>query len=433
MAKSVYVGMSADLVHPGHLNILKEAAKHGEVTVGLLTDAAIASYKRLPYMDFDQRLAVIDALQYVTRVVPQETLDYVPNLRKYQPDIVVHGDDWREGVQRETRERVIATLAEWGGQLVEVPYTAGISSTKLNQALKEVGTTPEIRRGTLRRLIAAKPVVRLMEAHSGLSALIVEHAHAMRNGRRVEFDGMWGSSLTDSTSKGKPDIEAVDVSSRLLTLNEMIEVTTKPIVYDGDTGGLAEHLVFTVKSLERLGVSAIIIEDKTGLKKNSLFGNDVSQTQEDIDSFSTKIAAAKAAQVGDDFMVIARIESLILEKGMDDALTRARAFIDAGADGIMIHSRRKTPDEILEFCDHYGRFATRKPLVVVPTSFNQITEDELGEAGCNVVIHANQLLRSAYPAMMETARSILMNNRSYEADSQMMSIAEVLELIPGTK
>jgi len=433
MKKTVYVGMSADLIHPGHLNILREAAKLGDVTVGLLTDAAIASYKRLPYMAFEQRREVIDALQYVSQVVPQETLDYAPNLRQYRPDIVVHGDDWREGVQRETRQRVINTLAEWDGELVEVPYTPGISSTKLNHALKELGTTPDLRRATLRRLIASKPVVRLMEAHNGLSALIVEHASVIRDGRKVEFDGMWGSSLTDSTIKGKPDIEAVDVSSRLLTLNEMIEVTTKPIIYDGDTGGLAEHLVFTVKSLERLGVSSIIIEDKTGLKKNSLFGNDVTQTQDDIDSFSAKIASAKAAQVTDDFMVIARIESLILEKGMEDALTRAKAFIDAGADGIMIHSRRKTPDEILEFCDKYGRFTNRKPLVVVPTSFNKITEHDLGEAGCNIVIHANQLLRSAYPAMMETAKSILQHNRSFEADSNMMSIAEILELIPGTK
>ncbi len=432
--KSVYVGMSADLVHPGHLNVIKHAASLGEVTVGLLTDAAIASYKRVPYMSFDQRREVVENLKGVHRVVAQETLDYVPNLEKLRPDIVVHGDDWRNGVQRETRSRVINVLSQWGGELVEVPYTEGISSTALQKALREVGTTPDIRRGRLRRLMQVKPLLRFLDLHNALSGLIIENTVvSMPNGTKREFDGMWGSSLTDSTAKGKPDIEAVDVSARMTTLNEVLEVTTKPIIYDGDTGGQPEHFVFTVRTLERLGVSAVIIEDKTGLKKNSLFGNEVEQTQAEIPVFCEKIRMGKAAQATDDFMIIARIESLILDKGLSDAMERAKAYLEAGADGIMIHSRRSSPDEIFAFCDQYAVLPNRKPLVVVPSSFNVVTEDELVQHGVNIVIYANHLLRSAYPAMVNTARSILTNQRSAECDAQLMPIKDILELIPGTR
>lgn len=434
MKKSVYVGMSADLIHPGHLNILRRAAELGEVTIGLLTDVAIASYKRVPYMTFDQRRDVVENIKGVSRVVPQETLDYVPNLQALRPHYVVHGDDWREGVQRETRQRVIDTLAEWGGELIEVPYTAGISSTALQNALKEVGTTPDIRRSRLRRLLQVKPMVRFLDLHNALSALIIENTEVtMPDGTKREFDGMWGSSLTDSTAKGKPDTEAVDVSARMTTLNEVIEVTTKPILYDGDTGGQPEHFVFTVRTLERLGVSAVIIEDKTGLKKNSLFGTDVDQTQAEIPSFCEKIRMGKKAQATDDFMIIARIESLILDKGVDDAMERAQAYLEAGADGIMIHSRRKSPDEIFEFCDRYAQLPNRKTLVAVPSSYNTVTEDELVARGVNVVIYANHLLRSAYPAMVNTAKSILLHQRSAECDAQLLPIKDILELIPGTK
>src|SRR5690554_2124549 len=433
MEKVVYVGMSADLVHPGHLNILKEAAKHGEVVVGLLTDAAIASYKRIPYMEFEQRKIVIENIKGVSQVVPQETLDYVPNLRKYKPDYVVHGDDWKEGVQRQTRAKVIEALAEWGGELIEIPYTQGISSTQLNKALKEIGTTPELRLKSLRRMLQVKPLLRFLDTHNALSGLIIEHAVIdTPNGQR-QFDGMWGSSLTDSTAKGKPDTEAVDVSARMTTLNEVLEVTTKPIIYDADTGGQPEHFAFTVKTLERLGVSAAIIEDKTGLKKNSLFGTDVPQTQDSIENFCHKIKVGKAAQATDDFMIVARIESLILGRGIDDAIERAEAFLNAGADAIMIHSREKTPDEVFEFCRRYNDIPNRKPLVAVPSSYNSITEDELQAAGVNIVIYANQLLRSAYPAMVDTAKSILTHQRSKECDAQMLPIKDILELIPGTK
>ncbi len=432
-SKIVYVGMSADLIHPGHLNIINEARKLGEVVVGLLTDEAIASYKRLPTLTFEQRKVVVENIKGVSRVVPQHTLDYVPNLRELRPDYVVHGDDWRTGVQKATRERVIEVLKEWGGQLVEVPYTPGISSTVLNQSLKEIGTTPEVRMKRLQRLIDAKRIVRLIEVHNGLTGLIAEKVSVDVDGMRREFDGMWASSLTDSTAKGKPDIEAVDLTSRVTTLNEILEVTTKPIVFDGDTGGKPEHFVFTVKTLERMGISAVIIEDKIGLKKNSLFGTEVEQEQDTIESFCGKITAGKRARVTDDFMIIARIESLILNQGMDDALRRANAYVDAGADGIMIHSRKKDPAEIFEFCAEYRRFDRRVPLIVVPSTFNHVTEDELADAGVNVVIYANHLLRSAYPAMVRTAETILRHGRSLEADPYMMSIKEILELIPGGK
>lgn len=433
MTKKVYLGMSADLVHPGHLNIIKRAADLGEVTVGLLTDKAIASYKRVPFMTFEQRKAVIENIKGVDHVIAQETLDYVPNLEALKPDVVVHGDDWQTGVQQKTRQRVIDCLSQWGGELVEVPYTKGISSTQLHQTMKEIGTTPEVRLKSLRRLLDAKPLVRFLDIHNALSGLIIENTRVDTADGPREFDGMWGSSLTDSTAKGKPDIEAVDVTSRMSTLNEVLEVTTKPIIYDGDTGGKTEHFVFTVKTLERLGVSAVIIEDKTGLKKNSLFGTEVAQTQDSIENFCHKIRAGKAAQATRDFMIIARIESLILDQGVDDAIARAQAYLDAGADGIMIHSRQKTPDEIFEFCDRYNRLDNRKALVAVPSSYNQVYEHELQEKGVNVVIYANQLLRSAYPAMMNTASSILTHGRSAEVDDNMMPIKQILELIPGGK
>lgn len=430
--KKVYLAMSADLIHPGHLNILNTAKKFGEVTVGVLTDEAIASYKRLPYMNYEQRSEIINNIKGVKDVIPQATLDYTDNLKMIRPDYVVHGDDWKEGVQKDTRQMVLNTIAEWGGELIEVPYTEGISSTNLHNALKSVGTTPQRRLKSLRRLLHAKSLLRFLDIHNALSALIIENTKIDVNGKNCEFDGMWGSSLTDSTAKGKPDIEAVDVSSRTSLLEEVFEVTTKPLIYDADTGGLVEHFAFTVRTLERLGVSAAIIEDKTGLKKNSLLGNDVEQTQDNIENFCHKIRAGKSAQVTDEFMIIARIESLILDRGMKDAVMRAKSYLAAGADGIMIHSRKKDPSEILEFCALYSEFSQGKPLVVVPTSYNTITEDELRDAGVNIVIYANHLLRSAFPAMQATAEMILRNGRSAECDESMLSIKNILELIPGT-
>ena len=431
--KKVYIGMSADLIHPGHINIIKEAAQLGEVTVGVLTDKAIASYKRLPFMTYEQRKEIVENIKGVTRVISQDSLDYRSNLTLLKPNIVVHGDDWKEGVQLKTRQQVIDTLDEWNGKLVEIPYTQGISSTQLNSALEEVGVTVDVRRSRLRRLIQAKPIVRILEAHNALSALIAENTEVERNGAIVSFDGVWSSSLTDSTAKGKPDIEAIDMTSRLNAVHDIFEVTTKPMVFDADTGGKTEHFEFTVRSLERAGVSAVVIEDKTGLKKNSLFGNDVSQTQDSIENFCDKISRGKAAQISDDFMIISRIESLILEAGMEDALIRAEAYIKAGADAIMIHSRHKDPAEIEEFMQKFRAKDEHTPVVVVPTSFNGVTIEEFAEMGVNVVVTANHMLRAAYPAMLKVANSVLENGRSLEAEPDCMSIKEILGFIPGTK
>jgi phosphoenolpyruvate phosphomutase len=384
-------------------------------------------------LTYDQREVVVKNFKGVTHVIPQETLDYRDNLNKLRPNFVVHGDDWKTGPQAQVRTQVVETLAQWDGQLIEPEYTKGISSTKLNNMLKEVGTSPVLRQQRLRRLIASKKVVRVLEAHGGLSGLIVENAQVTKDNVSVEFDAMWESSLTDSTSKGKPDIEAVDTTSRLNTINEIFEVTTKPMIYDGDTGGKPEHLAFTVRSLERLGVSAIVIEDKVGLKKNSLFGPDVEQHQATIEDFSHKIHTAKQAQVGTDFMVFARIESFIFNKEVEDALERADAYLAAGADGVMIHAKDKSPDKIFSFCKRYHEAGHTGPIIVVPSSYNHVYEQELVDAGVKIVIYANHLLRAAYPAMMETATRILENERSYECDDLCMSIKNVLELIPGTK
>lgn len=433
----VYVAMSGDIIHPGHINILKIASSYGKVIVGLLTDSAIASYKRLPYMNYDQRKKVIETIKYVEEVIPQNTLSYEENIRKLKPDFVVHGDDWKSGPQEKTRQNVIATLKEIGkGELIEPPYTEGISSTQLNINARAIGISTNARLSLLRRLIDAKKPLRILEAHNAISALIAQNAYGEPNGvgkGKIEFDGIWSSSLTDSTSRGKPDIEAIDLTARLTTINEIFEVTTKPLIYDADTGGKLEHFIFTVKSLERTGVSAVIIEDKIGLKKNSLFGNEVLQNQDSIEDFCLKIAAGKKAQVTSDFMIIARIESLILEKGMEDALKRAKSYIEAGADGIMIHSRQKNPDEIFEFLTRFRSEDTNTPVVVVPTSFNEVSAKELGQKGANIIIYANHMLRAAYPAMKEVAEGILKFDRSKEFEDKCMDIKEILNLIPGTK
>ena len=432
---TIYIGMSADLLHPGHLNIINEARKiGGDIIVGLLTDKAIASYKRLPYMDFEQRKVVVENIKGVTKVVAQETLDYVPNLLKIKPDYVLHGDDWKTGVQAKVRQRIVETMEEWGGKVIDIPYTKDISSTQLNAVLKEIGTTPEIRCKRLRRLIDSMPIVKVLEAHNGLSGLIVENCFIKQDNKRREFDAIWISSLTQSAAKAKPDIGYLDTVSRLEGLNDILDVTTKPIIYDADNGGPCEHFAFTVKSLERLGVSAVIIEDKIGLKKNSLFGSEVQQQQDSIEDFCEKIRTGKKSQVTENFMIISRIESFISSKGVEDAIERAKAYIDAGSDAIMIHSCAKTFDEIKEFLDKYNKLENRKPVVVVPSSYCQVTEEELIENQVNIVIYANQLLRSAYPAMEKTAKSILENHRSYEASNDFcMSINDIITLIPGAK
>lgn len=434
MKKTVYLGMIADIMHPGLINIITEGAKYGDLIIGLFTDKAIATHKRLPYLTYEQRKNVVEHIQGVAKVVPQDDWSYVPNLKKYKPDYIIHGDDWREGPDRYIREEVFRVMKEQGGEVIEIPYTQGISSSGMAEEFAKMGTTPQARMQTLRRLITAKPIVRILESHSGLTGLIVEHTNIQDGDRTLEFDGMWASSLTDSTSKGKPDIEAVDLTTRLHDLNDTLEVTTKPVIFDGDTGGKPEHFPFMVRTLERLGISAVIIEDKVGLKQNSLFGTEAKQTQDTIEGFCDKIRVGKAAQVTRDFMIIARVESLIAGKPVEDALERAFAYVAAGADGIMIHSRNKDGEDIHEFCTRFRDQDNHTPIVVVPTTFNHITEDEFARWGVNIVIYANHMLRSAYPAMVHCAESILKHGRCKEASEEYcMPIKQILTLIPGTK
>ncbi len=428
--KTVYMCFSTDILHSGHISIIKKAQRLGKLVIGVLTDEAVASFKRFPLVPFEERKVLFENLNGVYKVVKQSTLSYAENLRKYRPAYVVHGDDWCEGIQKPVRDEVVSVLAEYGGRLVEYPYTVDSKLEKLEKNSRAQLAMPDIRRGRLRRLLSLKPVTTVIEAHSGITGLLAEKTTVYQDGKAYQFDAMWVSSLCDSTAKGKPDIELVDMSSRLRTIDDIMEVTTKPIILDGDTGGLTEHFVYNVKTLERMGVSAVIIEDKTGLKKNSLFGTEVAQTQDTIENFCAKIAAGKAAQQTKEFMIIARIESLILEQGMEDALERAFAYVNAGADGIMIHSRKKSPDEIFEFVEKFRAKDSVTPIVVVPTSFNTVTEDEFAQRGVNIVIYANQLTRSGFPAMKNVAEVILKNHRAKEADDMCMSIKEILTLIP---
>jgi phosphoenolpyruvate mutase len=410
--------------------IIQKAASLGELTIGMLSDEAIVSFKRFPILNYTERVKLVEAIKGVHTVVQQATLSYAENLRKYKPDIVVHGDNWKSGPQKAIRDEVIEILKEYGGELVETAYADNPAYEAFEAEQRKILSMPDQRRGRLKKLLEMKPLVSIMEAHSGITGLIVEKTIVTEEGKTHQFDGMWSSSLCDSTSKGKPDIELLDMSTRFKTLDEIMDVTTKPIIVDGDTGGQTEHFVYNIRTMERMGVSAVIIEDKTGLKKNSLFGTDVEQTQDSIENFSAKLKAGRAALKSNDFLLIARIESLILDKGMEDALERAFAFTKAGAHGIMIHSRKKDPSEIFEFCDKFRAIDKTSPLVVVPTSFNSVTEEEFAARGVNIVIYANQFTRSGFPAMKHVAETILSTHRAKEADDLCMSIKEILTLIP---
>ncbi len=427
--KTVYTCFCTDVIHDGHLNIIEKARKKGKVIVGCLSDEALIRYNKFPTISQNERIRLYESLDGVQEVIVQNDMFYDDVIEQLKPDYVLHGDNWKEGPEKAIRNHVEALVKAYGGELIDVPYTYNETVKKIDLQLREKLAMPEYRRKRLRQLISMTPIVKVMEAHSGLTGLIVEKTVVEHDGTLDQFDAMWVSSLCDSTAKGKPDIELVDMTSRFRTIDDIMEVTTKPIIFDGDTGGLTEHFVYTVRSLERMGVSAVIIEDKKGLKKNSLFGTEVQQTQATIEEFSAKIAAGKHAQLTDDFMIIARIESLILEQGMEDALQRAKAFVKAGADGIMIHSRKKDPAEIIEFCDRFRKEDKATPIVVVPSSFNVITEEELAEHGVNIVIYANQLTRSAFPAMQQTAVDILKYHRAKEVDDRLMPIKNIITLI----
>ncbi len=428
--RTVYMCFSTDILHSGHVDIIKKAKRLGKLVVGVLSDDVVASYKRYPLLPFSERKSMFENIVGVHSVVEQKTLSYKENIEMLKPAIVVHGDDWKKGFQKPVRDEVVAGLSEYGGRLVEFAYSDDEKYKELEKRARAELSLPGIRIGRLKRLIEMKGLVTALEAHSGITGLIAEKTMVYQEGKTYQFDAMWVSSLCDSTAKGKPDIELVDMSSRFHTIDDIMEVTTKPIIFDGDTGGLTEHFVYAVKTLERMGVSMVIIEDKTGLKKNSLFGTEVEQTQDTIENFCLKIKAGKKAQKSDDFMICARIESLILEKGMEDALKRAYAYSDAGADAIMIHSRKKEPDEIFSFVEKFREKNVTTPIVVVPTSFNTVTEEEFKARGVNVVIYANQLTRTGFPAMQKAAQTILENHRAKECDDMCMSIKDIITLIP---
>jgi len=427
--KTVYTCFCTDVIHEGHINILTEAKKLGRVVVGILSDSAMIRFNRFPTVDFDKRIKIVEDLGIADEIVIQDDIMYDKIIEKIRPDYVVHGDNWKNGPMKAIRDNTEKLLSAYGGEIVDVPYTYNENVRRIDMRIREKLAMPEYRRKRLKQLIGLCPIVKTLEVHSGLTGLIAEKTIVQNDTGLDQFDAMWISSLCDSTAKGKPDIELVDMTSRFRTIDDVMEVTTKPIIFDGDTGGLIEHFVYTVRTLERMGVSAIIIEDKTGLKKNSLFGNEVVQTQDSIEHFCEKIKAGKETQLTDDFMSIARIESLILEQGLDDALERAFAYVQAGADGIMIHSRKKSPAEIVEFCDKFREKDKATPIVVVPTSFNEITETELAQHGVNIVIYANQLTRSAFPAMEETAKDILRHHRAKEVDDRLMPIKNIITLI----
>lgn len=427
--KKVYTCFCTDIIHEGHINLIRQAEKYGQVIVGVLSDEAMVRFNRFPLVSFEERIRMVREIKGVSKVVVQEDILYDKVIEQLRPDYVIHGDNWLSGYMKVIRDNVEELLKTYGGEIIDAPYTKNEEIRRLDKRMKERAAMPEYRRGKLKRMLEIRPIVKALEVHSGLTGLIAEKTIIEHDGEFDQFDAMWISSLCDSTAKGKPDIELVDMTSRFRTIDDVMEVTTKPVIFDGDTGGLTEHFVYTVRSLERMGVSAVIIEDKTGLKKNSLFGTDVVQTQDTIEHFCEKISAGKKIQLTDDFMIIARIESLILEQGMEDALERAKAYVNAGADGIMIHSRKKTPDEILQFCDLFRKTDSTTPIVVVPSSFNVVTEAELMQHGVNLVIYANQLTRSAFPAMQNTAREILKYHRAKEVDSTLMPISEIITLI----
>jgi len=426
--KLVYVGLSADILHEGHINIIQTAKKFGDVIVGLLTDQAIASYKNIPQLSYKQREIILKNIKLIKKVIPQKTLDYTYNLNLIRPDFVVHGDDWKNSIQKPVRLKVIKTLKKWGGKLIEPKYTKNISSSIIKKKISET-IYPESRVSRLKRLFKSKDIVRILESHNALTGLIIDKINITKNKKTIAFDGMWSSSLTDSATKGLPDNSSLSFSSRILSLNDMMDVTTKPLVFDADNGGQIEHLSFLVRSLERTGVSAIIMEDKVGLKKNSLFKNQKGTKQDKPKLFAKKIMKICKSRQSKDFMVIARIESFIVGKGLNDALKRAEIYSKAGADAILIHSKKETPAEIYSFAKEFRKSKNFIPLVCVPSTYSKVYERDLIKNGFKLVIYANQLLRSAYPAMQNTAKTILKNSRAFEVDKKIIPIKEIINLI----
>ena len=426
--KIVYVPLAVDILHSGHLNIINRAKKYGKVVIGLLSDNAMAEYKNIPSLEYEERYKIVKNLKNVHKIIKQDTWDYSKVLNSLKPDYFVHGDDWKKGIQKKTRQKVIRLLKKNKGKLIESPYTKNISSSSIKSDLIN-HLTPTSRVPILKRLIDNKKIVRILESHSPLSGLIAENVKFQRGNKTEQFDGMWSSSLTDSSLKGKPDNQSLDFSSRFNGLGDLFDVTTKPLIFDADNGGRLEHLPFTVRTLERLGVSAIMIEDKIGLKKNSLFRDQSGAKQDSIKDFCKKIDLIKKTRNSKDFLIGARIESFILGKGLQDGLKRAKAYSAAGADLILIHSKENTPKEIFSFSKVFRKTRYFKPLVSVPSTYSRTTESMLIKNGFKIVIYANQMLRASYPAMENVAKTILKNQRSFELEKKISSVKEVINLI----
>jgi phosphoenolpyruvate mutase len=429
MKKTVYVPLAADILHEGHLNILRIASGYGKVIVGLLTDAAIIQYKNLPFFDYDQRLKIVSNLKFVDQVIPQDSWDYKEILNSIKPNFFVHGDDWKVGVQSKIRLEVIKELKKWNGKLIEPKYFKKISKNYQKKTILQMGITPDQRKLKLKRLLKVRKIIRIVESHSALSSMIIENVNINKNGKSLEFDGIWSSSLTDSTLRGKPDNQSVDYSQRINSLNDTIDTSMKPIIFDGDNGGRLEHLLYLVKNLEKIGVSALVLEDKKGLKINSLFQDQSKSFQESIIEFSKKIKVAVNSRISKDFMIIARIESLILGKSIKDALYRAEKYSAAGADAIVIHSKEKTPKEIFEFAKLFKKSKFYKPMIAIPSTYSKTYEKELIKHDFKIVIYANHLLRASYKAMHETAKKILINKRTFEIEKNITPINEIISLI----
>ncbi len=428
MKKKVYVALSADILHSGHINILKKASKLGDVIVGLLSDEAIAEYKKIPTLNYNQRKIVVESLNMVKSVIPQYVKDYRPNLIKLKPDYVVHGDDWKRGILKESREQVIKELKKWSGKLIELKYTKNISSTKIKKDILSKVSLKHNRTSSLKRLIQSKKLVRVIEAHSPLVGLIIENLTLTKKNKNEIFDAMWSSSLTESLIRGKPDNQSVELSTRINALSDVLDITSKPFIFDADNGGRIEHLPYTVSSMERQGVSAIVIEDKIGFKRNSLFKDQKSTQQDSIKNFSKKIKKIKDTRKSEDFLIVARIESFILGKGLDDALKRAYAYSKAGADAILIHSKENTPSQIFSFSKIFRKSKYYKPMIAVPSSYSKTYEKDLLKNGFSIVIYANHLLRASYKIMEKTALDILRFNRSYETEKNIVSVKDILNI-----
>jgi phosphoenolpyruvate phosphomutase len=426
--KTIYVPLAVDILHSAHINILKKAKKYGKVIVGLLTDSAIAEYKKFPLITYNERYKILEGIKYIDQIVEQNNWDYSINIKKYKPNFFIHGDDWKTGIQKNHRKKVINALKKINSKLIEVPFSRNISSSEIKHKMIKL-SSPINRVSKLKRLLNAKKIVRILESHNALTGLIIEKTNIIKNKKIIEFDGMWSSSLTDSATKGLPDNSSLSFSSRISSLNDIMDVTSKPLVFDADNGGQIEHLAFLIRSLERSGVSAIIMEDKVGLKKNSLFKNQTGAKQDKPQLFAKKIKKICNSRQSQDFMVIARIESFILGKGLKDALNRAEVYSKAGADAILIHSKEKTTAEIFSFAKEFKKSKNFIPLVSVPSTYSKVYEKNLIRNGFKLVIYANQLLRAAYPAMQNTAKTILKNKRAFEADKKIIPIKEIINLI----